>query len=321
MSILPAMKKGLVLIAILFSLTAQTQSVFGYWYGYANVKTNSSANNYLVELVLQPEKDHVSGILNYYFKNTYRSVKVQGDFNKTTRQLSLYNIPVVYYGSLANFEVDCMMNIQATLRVAQAGSNLVGAFIGLPEYKNTCPDIRLTLTHNADISKKDSVLKAISEYKENVQVWKPSYDDTLVAVSVTPKKVVNYVTEKQYTERENVVISEIEVDSDSLQIDVYDNGEIDGDMISLFYNKQLILSNQKLTHKSIKIKIELDSTKSTNEISMFAENLGLIPPNTALMIVNDGKKKHEIRLTSSLEKNATIRIRKKSSTTIPANKN
>lgn len=307
------MKKGLLIIALLLSFYSQSQSVFGYWYGYANVKTNSSANNYLVELVLQPEKNYVSGILNYYFKNTYRSIKVKGDFNKTTRQLSLYDIPIVYFGSIANFEVDCIMNMQATLRVAQAGSNLVGAFIGLPDYKYTCADIRLNLTHNADISKKDSVLKAISEYKENVQVWTPSYDDTLVSVSVTPKKVVNYVTEKQYTERENIVISEIEVDFDSLQIDVYDNGEIDGDMISLFYNKQLILSNQKLTHKSIKIKIELDSSVVTNEISMFAENLGLIPPNTALMIINDGKKKHEIRLTSSLEKNATIRIKRRKS--------
>lgn len=311
MPTLPAMKKGLLILALLLSFYSQSQSVFGYWYGYANVKTNSSANNYLVELVLQPEKNYVTGILNYYFKNTYRSIKVKGDFNKTTRQLSLYDIPIVYFGSIANFEVDCIMNMQASLRVAQAGSNLVGAFVGLPDYKYTCADIRLNLTHNADISKKDSVLKAISEYKENIQVWTPSYDDTLVSVDVVPRKVVNYVTEKQYTERENIVISEIEVDSDSLQVDVYDNGEIDGDMISLFYNKQLILSNQKLTHKSIKIKIELDSTKAANEISMFAENLGLIPPNTALMIVNDGKNKHEIRLTSSLEKNATIRIRRR----------
>lgn len=311
MPTLPAMKKGLLILALLLSFYSQSQSVFGYWYGYANVKTNSSANNYLVELVLQPEKNYVTGIMNYYFKNTYRSIKVKGDFNKTTRQLSLYDIPIVYFGSIANFEVDCIMNMQASLRVAQAGSNLVGAFVGLPDYKYTCADIRLNLTHNADISKKDSVLKAISEYKENIQVWTPSYDDTLVSVDVVPRKVVNYVTEKQYTERENIVISEIEVDSDSLQVDVYDNGEIDGDMISLFYNKQLILSNQKLTHKSIKIKIELDSTITSNEISMFAENLGLIPPNTALMIVNDGKNKHEIRLTSSLEKNATIRIRRR----------
>ena len=35
---------------------------------------------------------------------------------------------------------------------------------------------------------------------------------------------------------------------------------------------------------------------------MFADNLGSIPPNTALMIVNDGKKRYEIRLTSNLRK-------------------
>jgi hypothetical protein len=44
---------------------------------------------------------------------------------------------------------------------------------------------------------------------------------------------------------------------------------------------------------------------------MFAENLGLIPPNTALMIIDDGKTKHELKVSSSLEKTATIRIKRK----------
>jgi hypothetical protein len=44
---------------------------------------------------------------------------------------------------------------------------------------------------------------------------------------------------------------------------------------------------------------------------MFADNLGSIPPNTALMIVSDGVKEHQIRLSSSLDKNATIRIKRK----------
>ena len=61
------------------------------------------------------------------------------------------------------------------------------------------------------------------------------------------------------------------------------------------------------------MKMGLDSTTVYNEISMFAENLGLIPPNTALMMITDGKNTYNIRLSSSLEKNATIRIRKKSS--------
>lgn len=312
--------KKLFLIAVLFStLPAQSQSVFGYWYGDANVKTNSSANNYLVELVLQPDKNFVKGVLNYYFKDTYRSLQVQGNYNVATRQLSLYNVPVVYHGSLSNMEVDCIMNFQGILRVSQTGSVIAGAFVGLPEYKNMCPNINFSLHLNADISKKDSVMKAISEYKENRQVWKPSYDDTAIAATIIQRKVINYVTEKQYTERENVIVNEIEVESDSLLVNIYDNGEIDGDIISLFYNKQLILSNQKLTHKSVRMNLVMDSTLGVNEISMFAENLGLIPPNTALLVIDDGKNKYELRLSSNLEKNATISIKRKAGSPVKKN--
>ena len=305
------MRKLLVLVALSACAQSSAQSVFGYWYGYANVQTNSSANNYLVELVLQPEKNHVKGVLNYFFKNTYRSIQVRGNFNRQTRQLSLYNIPVTYYGSFTNFEVDCQMNLQATLRVAEAGSTLGGAFIGLPDYKYTCPDIQFTLHMNADISKKDSVLKAISEYKENFQVWKPSATDTLVAANIIQRKVINYVIEREFSERQKVVDQEIEVGSDSLRIDFYDNGEVDGDSISVFFNQVLTAFHQKLSSRSIHFDLVLDSTRAYNEISMFAENLGSIPPNTALMIVDDGIKRHEIRMASSYDKTATIRIRRK----------
>jgi hypothetical protein len=209
-------------------------------------------------------------------------------------------------------EVDCIMNMQGSLLVAKAGSKLSGNFFSLPDYRFICTPISFDLSLNADISKKDSVLKVIREFKETYQVWKPSATDTLVAVNIIPRKVINYVIEKQYTERENVISNEIEVHSDSLKVDFYDNGEIDGDSISIFYNRKLIAFNQKLSASSVHFDIALDSSKSFNEITMFADNLGSIPPNTALMIVDDGVNKHEIRLSSSLEKNATIRIRRKS---------
>ena len=305
------MKKLLLSLLVLISLHAGSQSVFGYWYGYANVKTNSSANNYLVELILQPEKGFVKGVLNYYFKNTYRSLEVKGNYNSAARQLSLYDIPVTYFGSIANMEVDCMMNMQATLRVAKAGSSLVGSFISLPEFKYVCKDIGFMLNMNADISKKDSVLKALREFKENYQVWTPSAFDTLEPVNIVQRKVINYVIEDQFKQRENVIVQEIEVDSDSLQVDFYDNGEIDGDSISIFYNNQLVAFNRILSTRAVHFNLTLDSNKTVNEITMFADNLGSIPPNTALMLVDDGKKRYELRIASSLEKNATIRVKRR----------
>jgi len=306
------MKKLALFTLLIVSLNASSQSVFGYWYGKGSVKSRmgNDYNNYLVELILSPEKGYVKGILNYYFKNTYRSTQVKGNYDPNTRQLNLYNIPVTYHGSLASMEVDCNMNLKASHRIAKNGDNLIGAFIGLPEYKYMCTDINFNLGKSSDMSKQDSVLKALREFKETNQVWKPSLFDTLAAVNVVQRKVVNYVIEDRFKQRENVIANEIEVASDSIQVDFYDNGEIDGDSISVFFNKQLLAFSQRLSSRSIHFALKLDSTKEVQELSMYADNLGSIPPNTALMIVSDGKKQQEIRLASNLERNATIRIRR-----------
>jgi hypothetical protein len=260
-----------------------------------------------------PEKTHVKGLLNYYFKNTYRSLEVVGNYNAASRKLILNNIPVTYHGSISSMEVDCPMNFQAILRVSKNESSLTGAFSAPSDYKRMCPDIRFFLTLNADISKKDSILKEISNFKETYQVWTPGIEDTLVAIEVKKpeKAIINPITERDFAERKKEVQNEIEVSSDSLTISLYDNGEVDGDMISLFYNNKLILDNKKLTHKSLKLSIQIDKDLESNELSMFAENLGLIPPNTALLIIDDGKKQHQLRVSSNLEKSATIKIKRK----------
>ena len=203
------------------------------------------------------------------------------------------------------------MNMRATLRVSQASSNLVGSFVSLPQFKYTCTDVNFNLVLNADISKKDSVLLAIKNFKETNQLWRPTYTDTMPAVNVVPHNVINYVIENEMPSRKNEVVNELEVDADSVKVDFYDNGEIDGDSIAVFFNNKLVAYHLKLSARSIHFKLGLDRSLDANEITMFAENLGTIPPNTALMIVDDGKKQYQIRLSSSLEKNASIRIKRK----------
>src|SRR5712671_1278083 len=121
------MKKAILLPVLFFGLYTFSQSVSGYWYGAANVKSKSATNNYLVELILRQDRTQVKGIINYYFKKTFRSLKVNGNYNSLTRQLTLFDIPLTYHGSLEDLEVDCMMDFGATLRVAKASSNLIGS--------------------------------------------------------------------------------------------------------------------------------------------------------------------------------------------------
>lgn len=305
------MKKPLLLIGLLFSLQLFSQSPTGYWYGSANVKLKSTYSNYMIELILEQDKTNVKGVLNYFFKNTYRSVPIRGTYNSNTRLVYISNIPVSYYGSLYNRDVDCSMNLAATLRVSQLNSVLKGSFSSKPEYKYTCPEILFLLELNTDSLKRDSVIHAIKVLKESYQVWRPSEEDTVAAVRIQPRNVVNYVINNEYKQREKEIAKELIIESDSINVDFYDNGEVDGDSISVFLNDKLIAFNRKLSTRSVHFDIPLDPAKEVNEITMFADNLGSIPPNTALMIVNDGKKRYELRLTSNLEKSATIKLKRK----------
>ncbi|MGN6493106.1 MAG: hypothetical protein ACTHLE_13995 [Agriterribacter sp.] len=115
-----------------------------------------------------------------------------------------------------------------------------------------------------------------------------------------------------YAKRSKNILKTIDVPGDgSLQLDFYDNGEIDGDTISVFYNDKVLISRQRLTDKPISLKVQLDTTREENELVMYADNLGSIPPNTALMIANVNGKRYEVYITSTEKSSGTIRFRKK----------
>src|SRR5258705_207049 len=50
------------------------------------------------------------------------------------------------------------------------------------------------------------------------------------------------------------------------------------------------------------------TARQLQEVIMVGENLGSIPPNTALMIVNAGEKRYQLYLTSDDNKNALVRF-------------
>jgi len=101
---------------------------------------------------------------------------------------------------------------------------------------------------------------------------------------------------------------EIRSTSDSVRVDLYDNGVFDYDSVSVIYNKELVAYKQVLrTNKPVSFYVKLDFDPRKNEMIFFAENLGLTPPNSALMIITDGdNKRTEVNVSSDLEHNAVI---------------
>jgi hypothetical protein len=128
--------------------------------------------------------------------------------------------------------------------------------------------------------------------------------NTSIAKVILPKeKIVPVGFEK----RSNNILQTVNVENPIVKIELYDNGDIDGDSVSLFYNGKVLLAHKKLTTQPITLDLPVNNDE-VNELVMYADNLGTIPPNTALMIVTDGNKRYEVRVTSDLKKSGTIRF-------------
>lgn len=103
-------------------------------------------------------------------------------------------------------------------------------------------------------------------------------------------------------------VPEVLVDTGTLRLDFYDNAEVDGDSITVLVNKNVVISHQRLSTKPITIFVSIDLRHTFQEIEMVAENLGSIPPNTAMLIITAGTKKYQLFLSSTEEKNAMVRF-------------
>jgi hypothetical protein len=297
-------KKSVSLAALLIvCISSYAQTITGSWYGRADVDMDGLHNNYLTELVIKQSGDEVSGVLGYYFKNMYQSIYIRGKYDKRTRKITINDIPFMHFRSSLDSRAECPMDFEGTLMVSKAGSSIQGYFLRQTKYKYTCPEV--WSPHPEDVVYTEPISKTISNSTTT------SSPAVITPLETNKDEEIAKEMVKEFTSRKTILQQEILVNSDSLRISFYDNGDIDGDSISVFMNGQPVLSKKEIDVKGLNMYIMLDKSKEVNELSMFAENLGKYPPNTALMVVYDGEKRHEIYLSSSLTQNASVRLRRK----------
>jgi hypothetical protein len=115
----------------------------------------------------------------------------------------------------------------------------------------------------------------------------------------------------KYNKRNYEVIKTIEVTGALIKVDIYDNGQIDGDTVSIFLNEKLLVPPKMLTANPISLSINLSEEDDTYDLIMFAESLGSIPPNTAFMIITTSTSRYEINISSTEQTSGAIRFKVK----------
>ncbi|MEY4926723.1 MAG: hypothetical protein RI894_1159, partial [Bacteroidota bacterium] len=101
----------------------------------------------------------------------------------------------------------------------------------------------------------------------------------------------------------------ITVKSDNLKIYVWDSGTlVDGDIISLYLNDIKVIDACILLRLKREYTVHLK--KGTNIITSFAHNTGLVTPNTASILIDDGFSQQKIELNCTMNESEAIQIKR-----------
>ena len=297
--------------------------ITGIWEGrYLSGFSNLGAPKLVVEI--HEFKDSMfTGVSHlYYSGNMYEHYKVVGWFNKRDSLLAFREIATIavdlgVYGN-------CLGNY--IMAIKKKGNKLTQFGLWSPNIFRCTSESKVLLEKEEEeivdipVPVKKTPITRKPVPKVNTAKGKiiapvitvgppvPIVKETPV-IKTTP---IPSVVPEKITRRETDVQSLLEIgpeEKDSIKVEVYDNGEIDGDTVSVYEGQILRIDKKMIRLKPLVFYVSLN--KKVNPIThlrLVAESLGSLPPCTALMIVTTKTKRYEVHLSSNFNKNATLEL-------------
>jgi hypothetical protein len=71
------------------------------------------------------------------------------------------------------------------------------------------------------------------------------------------------------------------------------------------------MSKQGLTAKAITKTIYSSEIGDSSELIMYAENLGRIPPNSGLLVIQSGYERYQVRFSGDLQNSSAVILRRR----------
>lgn len=123
-----------------------------------------------------------------------------------------------------------------------------------------------------------------------------------------PRNDVSIIPES-FNGRDNVDLGTVNIKNTNVTISVWDHGQIDGDIVSIYVNGKLFVTEEVLDGPNSPITFSTDLEYSGyNYVLLYAHNEGSIPPNTCTISIDDGEVNQGFVLESNLLTNGAVNI-------------
>lgn len=276
------MRAFLLPILLLVAVSGRGEDLNGIWKGTLTQGAGGCYPQYFLELQINFSGDRITGkAYDYYDKAHFVKMSFTGRYNAQTHRLVLIENKVLQ----AEIPGECEACIKTyDLNYSKNGNEeeLNGEWKGIYSAKRlTCPPGLIRLKRATS-----------SDFPVDIE-----QSDTLIALQKTLK----------LQPREPTLVKTITLHASDVKIELYDDAEIDHDTVTVLINNKLLLYRQMLTDRPLTVHFNA-FPNTPYELVMYADNLGDIPPNTALMMVTCGSEKIKAFMSSSEQNSATVRF-------------
>ena len=307
--------------------------------GYAKNKKQLQQNNRRAEIVLNDNKKTDWATLEKQRgKDFYTSYNTNSVIKPTTPALVKLVVPITAKKDTASNAIVSNITkvpavVNADFKSSHSGPSVSNHFTKITpseKQKDTITVKQIVAKTPVVVVKKDSTILAkvstsTKKVKDSVKVAAPkviiakaseimpnedlSKEDIIKALDSLAKlkkeqeRIVEYLTKRINKKPIDVFVS-----SDSVTVELYDNGIHDKDSVSVIYNNRIVVDRQELkVNKPIKFVLKVDKNKKNNELVMVAENLGIEPPNTAVMFITEKSgRRQQIMLSTDMTHNEVV---------------
>lgn len=132
--------------------------------------------------------------------------------------------------------------------------------------------------------------------------------DTAIIIKPIVDNPVPAAIMQAKTNRKADTLTTIRTAAQTITIKIMDNGVVDGDTISILYNGNILVSRLGVRLEPAIFTLDIGENNSVHEITMIAHNLGSIPPNTALVIIEAGDKTYRFTASTDLQRNSVLLV-------------
>ncbi len=315
---------------LLFITLLHAQSLTGIWRGYFFSGFGMFKQQYKYEVQFNELKNKGLRGVTYSYNTTsfYGKAGLKGIFRNEANSVVMKEDTMIEVRG--DFGQTCLMTCYLDYAKEGKEETLQGSFTSVVMGSGAdCGSgtVYLQRVENSDFTKEDFLLKKPSkppvtsapkpmppplvkklpQHTDTAAEHKiPDHLDPLITDTMAKKTKPSLPP--ALTERKNDLVKTLVTNSPDIKVDLYDNGEIDGDTITVYHNNEVVAYRRGLSATAITLNIQASLQEPRHEFVMYADNLGKIPPNTALMVITTGGKRYELSVVSTKEKNAKVVI-------------